>query len=255
MSAFTFSAPIVTPEDERAEREALPEEERQRIHEEVYGSEVEIKETDAMAEKAVLMLQEALHEIPDAAKQAYLEASERVPLLVKRESDLIRFLRCEKYNAWAAARRLVAYWDARKKFFGPNRAFLPMTQSGAMAEDMEYAEKALIAMLPDDDHGRPVVYWDRIRSTAAVAPRASVLRCCFYLMQVLSEQERAQKQGCVLMANYRVSRAAGYDVCLKREVPMKSSFCLNLLSLGSWLQCTYRDSIYTSTSIDHSPRI
>jgi hypothetical protein len=250
MSAFTFSAPIVTPEEEQAEREALPEEERQRIHEEVYGSEIEIKETDAMAEKAILLLHEALDEIPDSAKQAYLEASKRAPLLVERESAPIRFLRCEKYNAWAAARRLVSYWEARKKIFGPDRAFLPMTQTGAMAEDMEYAEKALITMLPDDDYGRPVLCWDRIRSVATVAPRASLIRCCFYVMQVLSEQERAQKRGYVTVANYRVSGTAGSDVCLELEVPIKSSFCLNLLSL-----CTYRDTMYTSTSIEHSPRI
>jgi hypothetical protein len=208
MSGF-FSAPFVTPEEEQAEREALPEEERQRIHEEVYGGEVEIEETGTMVENALLLLQEALNEIPAAAKQAYLEATERAPLLVERESDPISFVRCEKYGAWAAARRLVAYWEVRKKCFGPDRAFLPMTQSGAMAEDMEYSEKALATMLPDDDHGRPVICWDRIRSTAAVIPRASVLRCSFYLWQVLSEQERAQKRGFVLMINYRVSGATG----------------------------------------------
>jgi hypothetical protein len=220
MSGF-LTALVVTPEEEQAEREALTEEERQSIHKEVYGSEDELEETDTMVENAVLLLQEALHEIPDAEKQAYLEALERAPLLVERESDPIQFLRCEKYDAWAAARRLVAYWEVRKKFFGPDRAFLPMTQTGAMAEDMEYSEKALITMLPDDDHGRPVVCWDRIRATTAAAPRASVLRCCFYLAQVLSEQEIAQKGGCVVMINYRVSDATWFAVCLKREMTVK----------------------------------
>jgi hypothetical protein len=209
MPAFSFSAPIVTPDDEQAERESLPEEERQRIRKEVYGVEEEMEETDTMVEKAVLLLQEALHEIADVEKQTYLEALERAPLLVEIESDPIRFLRCEKYDAGAAAHRLVAYWEVRKKFFGPDRAFLPMTQTGAMAEDMEYAEKASSTMLPDDDHGRPVVCWDRVRSMASVIPRASVLRCGFYLLQVLSEQKRAQKGGYVVMINYRVSRAVG----------------------------------------------
>jgi hypothetical protein len=43
-----------------------------------------------------------------------------------------------------------------------------------------------------------------------------------YLLQVLSEQERAQKGGYVVMINYRVSRTAGYDVCFKRDVPIES---------------------------------
>jgi hypothetical protein len=216
-----FTAPTVTPDDEQAERKALIEEESQRIYEEVYGSEVEIIETDAMLEKASLLLQEALNEIPEAEKQADLEALQRAPLLVERESDPISFLRCENYDAWAAASPLVAYWEARKKLFGPDRAFLPMTQTGAMAEDMEYSKKALATMLPDDDHGRPVVCWDRTRTSAAVAPRACVLRCCFYLLQVLSEQERAQRGGYVIMANYRVSENASCGICLKREVTVK----------------------------------
>lgn len=41
---FTSSAPAVTLEDEQAERKALTEEERQRIYEEVYGCEEEIKD-------------------------------------------------------------------------------------------------------------------------------------------------------------------------------------------------------------------
>jgi hypothetical protein len=210
MSAFSFSAPIVTPDDEQAEREALTEEERQRIRKEVYGVEDEMEETDStMVEKAVLLLQEALHDIPDVEKHAYLEALERAPLLVEKESDPIRFLRCEKYDAGAAAQRLVSYWEVRKKLFGPDKAFLPMTQNGAMAEEMVYSEKGFTAILPDDDHGRPVVCCDRIRSTAAIAPRASVLRCNFYVLQVVSEQERAQKGGYVMMINYRVSRDAG----------------------------------------------
>jgi hypothetical protein len=204
---FTSSAPAVTLEDEQAERKALTEEERQRIYEEVYGCEEEIKETDAMVGNAVQLLWEALDAIPAAEKQAYLEALDRAPLLVESESEPVGFLRCEKYDAWAAARRLVAYWETRRKFFGPERAFLPMTQTGAMAEDMEYVEKALITILPCDDHCRPVVCWDRIRSTVAVAPRASVLRCWFYVCSVLGEQEEAQKRGYVLMVSFRVSVA------------------------------------------------
>jgi hypothetical protein len=85
---------------------------------------------------------------------------ERAPQLVESESDAAGFLRCEKYDAWAAALRLVKYWEARKKIFGPDRAFLPMTMAGAMAEDMEHLRKGFLLILPDDDHGRAVAYWD-----------------------------------------------------------------------------------------------
>ena len=211
-----------------------------------------MEETDhtMVLEKTVLLLQKALHEIPDVEKQTYLEALERVPLLVKTESDPSRFLRCVKYDAGAAAHRLVSYREVRKKIFGPDRAFLPMTQNGAMAEDMVYSEKGFITMLPDDDHGRPVLCCDRIRSTAAVAPRASVLRCSFYVLQVLSEQERAQKGGYVLMLNYRVSMAAGAMNVVRSGKCQSSSRFSHAPRL-----LLHRDSIFTRISTEHSRRI
>jgi hypothetical protein len=205
MSAFTFTAPIVTPEDEAVERQALTVDERQRIHDDVYGKESLLRETDDMLENGTNLIQEALLEIPDADKQAYLEALERSPQLVKRETDPVAFLRCEKYDAWAAAKRLVAYWEVRKKVFGNERAFLPMTQTGAIAEDMEYLRKPLLTLLPDDEHGRPVIHCDRIRCVRSVVPRDSVVACFFYMMHVLCEREGTQQRGIVGIVNFRVS--------------------------------------------------
>jgi hypothetical protein len=205
MSAFTFTAPIVTEEDEREERAALTDDERERLRKDVYGGEQLVTETEEMLQNGTRMIREALLAIPDEEKEAYLEALEIAPLLVERESDPVAFLRCEKYDAGAAARRLVVYWEIRKKTFGAERTFLPMTQRGAMAEDMEYLEKALIVMLPDDEHDRAVFHWDRIRCIRAVAPRDSVVRCFFYMTQVLCERQNAQRRGYVQTINFRVS--------------------------------------------------
>jgi len=53
-------------------------------------------------------------------------------------------------------------------------ALLPMTQAGAMAEDIEYLQKALVVFLPEDNHGRAVFGLDRIRCIASIAPRNSM---------------------------------------------------------------------------------
>jgi hypothetical protein len=205
MSSFTFTAPIVTAEYEREEREELTDDEQQNIYREVYGGERLLTETDAMLENGITILREALEGMPDSEKVAYLEALERAPQLIERESAPVSFLRCEKYDAWAAARRLVEYWSIRKKVFGAERAFLPMTQSGAMAEDMEYLEKALIVVLDDDEHGRSVFSWNRIRCIRSVVPRDSVVRCSFYALQTMCERENTHRQGYVLLVNFRVS--------------------------------------------------
>jgi hypothetical protein len=207
MSAFTFTAPIVTGVQEREELESLTEDERQKLHNDLYGGEQLVPETEEMVENGVAMLRQALQDLPDAEKEVYLEALERAPLLVESESKPVAFLRCEEYDASAAARRLVAYWDARKKIFGAERAFLPMTQSGAMAEDMEYLNLALFVALPDDEYERAVFHWDRIRCTEAFAPRDSIVRCLFYLMQASCERENAQRRGFVNVNDCRVSKA------------------------------------------------
>jgi hypothetical protein len=206
MSCFTFTAPEVTEQQEKEEREALTDEERKKLHEDLYGGEQLVGETEELLQNGTRMLREALLAIPDEEKVAYLEALEIAPLLVERESDPAAFLRCEKYDAWAAAQHLVAYWDVRKLIFGAERAFLPMTQSGAMANDREYLEKALTMILPDDDCDRSVIYVDRIRTIRAIAPRDAILRCLFYVIHVLCQRESTQRRGFVMVVNLRVSR-------------------------------------------------
>jgi hypothetical protein len=179
--------------------------ERQIIRDEVYGTEVIMPETETMLTEGTALMAQALQAIPDTDKLSYLEAVERAPMLVQRESDPAAFLRCEKYDSWAAAHRLVKYWNVQKMVFGPERAFLPMTQAGAMLEDMEYLRKGLYLVLADDKFGRSVVYWDRIRSTSIVIPRDSLSRCIFYLLHAISERASTQKKGLIIIINFRVS--------------------------------------------------
>jgi hypothetical protein len=205
--ALAFGAPMVTEEEERKEREDLTDDERQILHNDFYGGEEEqlVKETDTMLENGVALLHTVLEQIPDQEKEAYLEALKRSPLLVASESDPTAFLRWENYDARAAARSVVSYWDTRLKIFGNERAFLPMTLSGAIVLDMEWMQQALIMKLPDDEHGRIVLHYDRMRCGSSKAPRDSILRCIFYMMQVLCSSERAQRRGGVFVINYRVS--------------------------------------------------
>jgi hypothetical protein len=242
MSAFTFTAPIVTTEDEIIEREALTGDERQRIRDEVYGTEVIMPETEAMLTEGTALMAQALQAIPETDKLVYLEALDRAPELVRRESDPAAFLRCEKYDYWAAAHRLVKYWNVRKMVFGLERAFLPMTQTGAMLEDMEYLQKGLYLRLADDKFGRSVVYWDRIRSTSIVIPRDSLSRCNFYLLQAISERASTQKNGFIVIINFRVSCESCTLKLPKSAFSPSPSFSF------------YRGLICTNTLIEYWPR-
>jgi hypothetical protein len=130
---------------------------------------------------------------------------ECAPEVVQHESPPIAFLRCENYDPWGAAQRLVRYWTFRVTVFGPDRAFLPMTLDGAMHQDSEELQRHTLAFpLEDDMHGRHVIVWDRVG--AALVPRAFAVRCVFYAMSKMSLREDFSLKGWVAVINFQVSK-------------------------------------------------
>jgi hypothetical protein len=148
--------------------------------------------------QALIELEQAIDLIPESEKGAYLHAVQTVPALVQLESPPLRYLRFDSYNTWAAARRLVDYWQGRVELFGAERAYLPLrltpastpananANASATAEprstvqsaldelDVEVVNCGTFMVLPKDSHGRPVLLHDRSRYvTHAPASRLS----------------------------------------------------------------------------------
>lgn len=63
----------------------------------------------------------------------------------------------------------------RRKLFGEERAFLPLTLKGALAEESELIENGIFAILPKDQKGRGVLFFDRIRATPTLAHRDAIV--------------------------------------------------------------------------------
>jgi hypothetical protein len=107
---FTMSAtaPEFLPEHESEERETLSQEEIDEIEGDINGV-VEFEETPVMNTKGLVELETALKAIKDIKKRAYKEACDKNPELVKKESDPMAFLRCERYNAEVSWLRMIGY--------------------------------------------------------------------------------------------------------------------------------------------------
>lgn len=189
------------------------------------------EETEDMRQSGRHAIKEALAVIPDSHKAAYLEAAERAPHLVTSESDSARFLRCSDYDVSTASKRLVAYWDLRKKLFG-ERAFLPMTQTGSGAlthDDVVVLSSGSAAILPHDAKNRNVVITDRSRTLDSISVAFdSKIRCFFYLMSVLAENELSQTDGYVFLGVLITPRVGEFyddfaDKCLEiqRVIPAR----------------------------------
>jgi hypothetical protein len=172
-------------------------------------------------------IKQALQSIPRRERKKYIEAIERVPYLVATESNPIVFLRCEKFNATAAAHRLTKYWDARCEIFG-DRAFLPMVQTGTGAlsrDDMVVLKTGSVVVLPNHELGRVVIYLDRSKLLDQSKHSSdSRLRCIFYVLSVVSESAKSQTDGFIMLgvvATPRCSDPVDMDVARKTAVVLK----------------------------------
>ncbi|KAL7557786.1 hypothetical protein ACA910_013063 [Epithemia clementina (nom. ined.)] len=169
---------------------------------------------EELRNRARMHVQEHIRLIPVQYKVAYMEAMAMVPDIVASETDSVQFLRICNYDVWAAARRLVLYWEIRKEVFG-DRAFLPLilTGDGALSnEDILQLRAGFPATLPKSRTGLQVVYLDRRQFIKGSTPEMR-LRCMFYLAQhVASEDDLAQTEGVLVLVLLLMPRVVGFEV-------------------------------------------
>jgi hypothetical protein len=154
-------------------------------------------------------MQDVVDLIPDDQKRPHIRALFQLPELVRTESEPLRFLRCERFDAnplddlevignsvvrtqtfyrllfffrtlYGAARRLVHYWEMRQKIFG-DRAYIPMVLTGHGALTAEEVEQRSVATGKAD--------WMKIPSIiGSPAKRAQLIYIYIYLIIPCSDQ-------------------------------------------------------------------
>lgn len=188
---------------------------------------------DSAREEKLELFLNALREIPNDEKGAYLTALDRCPRILHRESCVSRFLSHARGSDIpnTAARLFVDYWEKRKTIFGCSRAFLPMTLSnGALSESCKALISAgWVAPLPQDANGKRVCFLDMtVEATRYQHSHEDRTCCLFYALQVISEGISAQTQGVTFIILYDDSCYApknaieGFEEIL-RVMPVKVS--------------------------------
>ena len=208
MSAFSFTAPFISEEEEAAERKSLDEQERQEIHRDLHGeNENEPLSSDltpAELEDKVKELKTELHKLTESQSSAYREAVRLAPNLVENETDWEAFLRVEKNDPRQAAMRVARYWGLRSEIFGPDLALCSMTMHGALVKDDYLMSLGIIYLRPSDRFGRSILFLDRTRFTPRVASRESFSRVFFYVASCILSDESQRKGDFVLLINVKV---------------------------------------------------
>jgi hypothetical protein len=230
------------------------------MFEEEQTEDVALDETDAMRTLALQHLEDALGLVPVEDKLEYLEALRRSPHLVETESDPMRFLRCDGFNPWSAARRIIDYWRLRKEVFGA-RAFYPLDLSGNGAfdeTDVQFVKRGSAVVLPCDEKSRPVGFVDRGRLTErnyTPGPNweMQTMRNGFFLYSRLSENPVAQTDGIILITHaiydgpsrhqHQRSTMVFTQRCFQRAFPLKLKAFHPVVILPSTRKPTFLESI------------
>lgn len=172
-----------------------------------------------------LSLENAMQQIPDIDKQAFLEAAGKAPHLIEKESPPARFLAFSFGDGMAAARMLANYWKVRKEIFN-ERALLPMDQTGDGAldrRDVGALQSAYLIQAPNDAEGCSVLCCDGSRLQKS--SRTSRFRCTFYYWSVISENCLSQTSGyCLLYSVTEPSFDRANKECLEqvlKAIPVK----------------------------------
>ena len=158
-----------------------------------------LQRDESVVQAAIQGMQEAIAAIPPAQKEAYTYMLETAPTLLERESPLKRFLLVCDYNYWAAAQKLVDFWQERKEIFGEKNFAKPLSLvDGAEGTALPLTVRELLmtgafATLQHDKYGRGVIYLDDAVCIDSEAYRLSKenirLQITFYLLQALSESD------------------------------------------------------------------
>eukprot|EP01082_Thalassiosira_pseudonana_P013454 g11826.t1 g11826 contig6:657046-658786(+) len=115
----------------------------------------------------------------------------------------ISFLRAENYNVKATTDRMMRYWEARADLFGPQKMYLPLTQSGALIDDSLALSRGLIQLLPGRDVlGRAMLFYEISRHDCKLGySDTSMLRVLWYIIHMAMEDPSARENGFVLLVH------------------------------------------------------
>jgi hypothetical protein len=189
-----------------------------------------------MQQKGLAQLQEAIDTMSVSEKESYLQALQNCPQLVQQETPPLWFLRYDNYDAWAAAQRLVYYWKCRYDIFGPQRAFLPMSQTGhgtLSMKDIEVLRTGYLVVLPKSPRTQQnILCYDASRlSHCAAQDQQTRLRCFFYFVSVLMEEDIHRTKGVMILGilnNFTIARSLGLH---KQSRVFRYAFPVTLQSL------------------------
>lgn len=214
-------------EDEQRELASLSVAELAGIQSDVNGLPVPTFNLGSMdLPLALANLNQEMSNLPATETAAYHRAVELCPDQVGYDRKLI-FLEHENGDARVAAKTMSGYWTHRVQLFGPDKAFLPMTLSGAMKDEVLHMSSHRIwEMVPvPDTAGRTILYQTPCRRDYSQYSYEQEMRAMWYLFESVIEDANSRKNGVVMLMDLRGFSMRHYTL----KIALQSSPILSVL--------------------------
>jgi len=152
-----------------------------------------VTETADLIEQSLAVFEKEVSRIE--SKSDLLAAQEKCPELLDDAFKLL-FLRTDLFDPELAALRYVLHWKNRVELFGSHKAFLPMTLTGAMQDDVQTLAQGYFRLVPGQER---VILVDPSRKPSKY-DADSIARCVWYMQyKALAQSEDMQKQGAIFV--------------------------------------------------------
>lgn len=157
-------------------------------------------------------LVEELSLIPDEEKEVYNFVSSIDLLKIGGPEEylnaefLLKFLRCEDFNAKKAAQRLVRHFEKKMELFGDGVLHRDIKLSDLSDDELVFLQTGCFQILPSLDRANRVVWFGRHSEYKHKSSR-NMMRMVWYMCMATSEIPESQLNG-VAVISYEINNAA-----------------------------------------------
>ncbi len=172
---------------------ALSVADREKVFFDLHGVSEEVIETPAMIQESLQLLQKELETMESS--HGYKKAIAMHPSYVQSQKLLLKFLRADRFDPCAAAKRLTKFFDLKLELFGEDLLAKDITQDDLDYQDLDSLYNGMGMDLPVRDPAGRLVYFQLARPSNV--PVRAMLRKTLYIVMLYSEDEKTQRKGAV----------------------------------------------------------
>jgi len=182
------------------EMEQLSLRERQLVYEDIHGVADEIDETPGFLKSSLEELESDL-EILNKDRAAYDHAMFLNPDFCTSRAFRLMFLRSEKFDTFAAARKILKHFELKERLFGKERLVKKIRWGDLSDDDRASIQNGSVQLFSDcrDRSGRPIYFI--VYAKRKDRSIENHMRCAWYLtMSTLQDNDEVQRKGLVAVS-------------------------------------------------------